>query len=70
MKKEKKPIEDPILETWKGLNVALLTMDEAGCRTLLKKELAGRNRRQVLKRIHSRLNKVRAHREREELKGA
>jgi hypothetical protein len=63
----KKPIKDPCLTTWLALNEALRTADERLCQRLLKVERAGRKRQQFLKRIHSRLNKVRAERERAEL---
>lgn len=55
------------LSSWMALNAALLTMDEEGCKRLIKEEQKGRNRRRVVLRIHARLNKVRAHREREAL---
>lgn len=64
----KKNVTNPVLKTWVGLNNALRTADEALCHRLLKEERKGRARQQFLYRIHSRLNKVRADREREELK--
>lgn len=63
----KKPIKNPSLQSWLALNQELREADEDLCRSLLKEERAGRKRRQFLKRIHSRLNKVRADRERQEL---
>ena len=63
----KDPEPNPALQTWIGLNDALRRADEATCQDLLKAELAGRNRETFKKRIHSRLNKVRADRERKEL---
>jgi len=63
----KKPIKNPSLQSWLALNQELREADEDSCRALLKEERAGRKRRQFLKRIHSRLNKVRADRERQEL---
>jgi hypothetical protein len=57
------------LKTWKNLNDALRNADEQTCDKLLKLEQGGRRRQQYLLRIHSRLNKARADREREELKG-
>lgn len=62
-----KPISCPALSTWILLNDALRGADEATCRQLLKAERKGRKRKQFLKRIHSRLNKARADRERQEL---
>lgn len=57
----------PELTTWIGLNEALMaTTDEKYLTVLLKKEQSGKNRSQFVKRIHSRLNKVRADRERKE----
>lgn len=63
----KKPIKNPLLQSWVALNEGLRDADEKLCQRLLKEEQAGRKRKQFLKRIHSRLNKARADREREEL---
>lgn len=63
----KKPINEPCLKTWLALNEALRAADEQLCQRLLGMEKRGRSRKQFLKRIHSRLNKVRADRERAEL---
>lgn len=63
----KKPVTNPALQSWLALNDALREADEATCETFLKEELKGRKRKQFIKRIHSRLNKVRADRERAEL---
>lgn len=60
--------KDEILRSWKGLNEHLTTADESECERLLKLELKGpRKSKTILYRIHSRLNIVRAHRERAEL---
>lgn len=63
----KKPITNPVLLTWVALNEALSTADEALCWRLLDEEKKGRSRLSFMKRIHSRLNKARADRERLEL---
>ena len=63
----KKPVNNPALLSWLALNDALREADEKVCESLLKEELKGRKRKQFVKRIHSRLNKVRADRERVEL---
>lgn len=63
----KKPIKNPALQSWLALNDVIREADEAACEALLKEELKGRKRKQFIKRIHSRLNKVRADRERREL---
>lgn len=63
----KKPVTNPALQSWAALNDAVREADEATCKALLKEELKGRKRKQFIKRIHSRLNKVRADRERAEL---
>jgi hypothetical protein len=60
-------ISNPALRSWSALNSALQGADEVKCRTLLDEELKGRNRRQFVSRIHSRLNKARADKERLEL---
>lgn len=64
-----KRVGDPALVKWLGLNAELRDCTEARCEELLRLEKAGRRRRQFLLRIHSRLNKVRADRERDEIKG-
>ena len=64
---KKKPIKNPALQSWLALNQELRASDEDRCRALLKEEKGGRKRKQFLKRIYSRLNKVRADRERAEL---
>ena len=61
--------ELPELRTWLLLNDAMQEADEAECQRLLKVELKGKRRKLFLLRIHSRLNKVRADRERAELRG-
>ena len=58
-----------VLRTWLSLNHILVIADEELCKELLRAELSGRRRQLFVLRIHSRLNRVRAHREREELKG-
>jgi len=63
----KKPVTSQALQSWMALNDAVREADEATCEALLKEELKGRKRKQFIKRIHSRLNKVRADRERAEL---
>lgn len=63
----KKPVTNPALQSWLALNDFLRGANEATCEGLLKEELKGRKRKQFIKRIHSRLNKVRADRERAEL---
>lgn len=63
----KKPVKHQALVSWVALNNAIRDADEQTCRELLKLEQAGRKRKMFLLRIHSRLNKVRADRERVEL---
>lgn len=63
----KKPVNNPALLSWLALNDELREANEATCESLLKEELKGRKRKQFIKRIHSRLNKARADRERTEL---
>lgn len=56
------------LGSWNALNQTLMrTTDEAALRRLLATEQNGANRLTFVKRIYSRLNKVRADRERREL---
>lgn len=56
------------LTTWTKLNDVLRDADEATCRKLVEAEMKGEKRVQYVLRIHSRINKVRAARERLELK--
>lgn len=56
------------LETWPNLNDAVRKADEATCELLLAAEKGGKARVQFMLRIHSRINKIRADRERTELK--
>ena len=55
------------LESWEALNTHLLNVGEKECLRLLAAERAGDRRLTFLLRIHSRLNKIRAQRERKEL---
>ena len=54
---------DP-LATWLGLNNVAPTLTEEECLALLEREKAGKRRVQFMLRLHSRLNRVRADRER------
>jgi len=63
----KVPISEPALMTWTSLNDFMWDANEAECQALLDIELKGRNRKKFVSRIHSRLNRVRAQRERKEL---
>ena len=58
----------PELENWQSLNAAITKLGEKECLELIDIESSNRKRLQVLLRIHSRLNKVRAKRERQELR--
>ena len=53
--------------TWMELNAKMQTATEEDCVSLLKAEKEDRKRKQFLLRIHSRLNRLRAARERSEL---
>lgn len=57
---------DP-LSSWPTLNAFLLKAGEKQCSELMLKERQGRNRLRFLLRIHSRLNRRRAARERVEI---
>lgn len=56
-----------VLSSWISLNDALKNAGEDYCIQLLEHEKKNKKRKQFLKRVHSRLNKVRADRERAEL---
>jgi len=55
------------LDSWVELNLYLVDATEDDCKDLIEKEKSGKNRPTFLRRIHSRLNRVRAERERKEL---
>lgn len=55
------------LRTWVALNEAMQSATEEQCLKLLAAEKKGKRRKQFMLRIHSRLNRVRAARERAEL---
>jgi hypothetical protein len=63
----KPPVGHSALESWDSLNDFIMKADEKTCRELLDIEQKNRSRTQFIKRIHSRLNKVRADAERENL---
>lgn len=63
----KEKITNPALKTWIALNDFVRTADEDACQALLLEEQEGRARKQFIRRIHCRLNRVRAERERAEL---
>ena len=56
-----------ILKSWDNLNTYLRDASVSDCERLLKSEANGKNRLSFLRRVHSRLNKVRADNEREKL---
>jgi hypothetical protein len=55
------------LTSWEALNTALLLATEETAVYLLEAELEGARRPTFARRIHSRINKLRADRERREL---
>lgn len=59
---------DTVLANWRTLNPALLQMDEDACQQLLDYEMKSETpRRRFIMRINSRLARLRAQRDREEL---
>jgi hypothetical protein len=56
-----------VLQSWSSLNGFVREANEEQCQIIIKEELATKRRRQFILRAHSRLNKVRADRERQEL---
>jgi hypothetical protein len=60
--------QPPELDSWIGLNEALMGGDLKLAERLLAAEKVGKQRKQFLMRIHSRINKLRAEGERAELK--
>ena len=59
-----------VLSNWVAINEAMRTCSEKEALKLMGKERAGENRTRVLLRIHSRMNKLRADRERREIMGS
>jgi hypothetical protein len=59
---------DEALASWNGLNDVIMNYGEKAVSELLTAERSGRRRIGFLLRIHSRLNKLRADRERTELR--
>ena len=57
-----------VLRDWTSLNDALREADEKDTNDMLKAELKGQRRKQFCLRIHSRMNKMRAARERAEIR--
>lgn len=55
------------LSTWIFLNEYIIDADEETCKVLLEEEISGRGRKSFIRRIHSRLNRVRADKERKKL---
>ena len=58
------------LATWNNLNAAVMKADEAVLSKLLEAELSGKRRKMFLLRIQSRVNRIRAERERATLRRA
>lgn len=54
-------------DAWDDLNAALMKADRMMAEGMLDAERKGRQRKMFLLRIHSRINKLRAHAERQEL---
>lgn len=60
---------DFALSGWPALNTVMKTLESEGeCTELIERELANLRRERFVFRIHSRLNRIRAARERKELK--
>lgn len=56
------------MRTWLELNEAVKDASEEACKTLLTEELKGQSRVRFALRIHSRINYLRAARERQALR--
>lgn len=68
MAKNKELSDEGPLSNWYKLNDYLRTCSEGEAAALLRAERKGENRRRFVLRIHSRINRTRATRERGELK--
>lgn len=67
MQKTPQGTSQEALINWRALCKFVRTASEAECQELLKLETKTKNRRGFVRRIHSRLNKLRADRERADL---
>ncbi|MDD2775545.1 MAG: hypothetical protein PHU06_06290 [Gallionella sp.] len=56
-----------LLSTWDNLNTHIFKLTEDELTTLMEAEMAGKKRKMFVLRIHSRLNRLRADRERDSL---
>lgn len=70
MKKDSNPAFDHILRSWDSLNDFIREASEEGAQELLDYETNGKRRKQYMLRIHSRVNKLRAERERTQIESA
>lgn len=68
MKEETSVEIQDTLRTWELLNAKIRKASEGDCQRYLQAELAGRHRLQFVLRIFSRFNRMRAARERKELR--
>ena len=62
-------ISEAALSDWRILHPIVSAATEEECIDLLRREKLGKRRRVIMLRIHSRFNLLRAHREREEIRG-
>ena len=69
-KQEKAVIKNDALKSWIALNEFLRDCTLTQAQKLLDEEKKGRVRKQFIKRIHSRLNRLRAKSEREAIEKA
>ncbi len=64
MAKSTKPVKIDPLESWHALQAVIHTMSEKDLTETIEKEIAGKNRRNMVMRCHMKLNKLRYRRER------
>jgi len=55
------------LDSWQSLQESINDLDEKTLEKLMAEELTGKKRRHMVMRIHSKINRLRADRERQEL---
>lgn len=70
MRKQSDPSVAEALRSWRALNRVLMELDEPAVERALRIERSNKRRPNIVKRLHQRLGRLRAKRERDELRRA
>ena len=68
MRKQNAPSVAQALRSWKALNEVLMKLDEPAVERALRIERSNKRRDNIIRRLHQRLSRLRAIRERDELR--